>query len=281
MRSVEFVMNSMIKKVVIGILCLFYPMMSFADIIDDIANKKELLVGVKADYKPYGFVDESGNFKGIEVELARDVADKLNVQIKFVTVVSANRMQYLSDGKVDLMIATMTDKPDRRKIVFASDPNYYSSGTNVIAKKSDDFNQWEELSGKKVCGINGAFYNKAMRDKYGATLITFDGTKAALNALKQQQCSAFVYDDSFVAGLLTDEKWSAEYEMPFETIDDAPWALAVRNGEDRFHAIMNEMIIDWHKTGRILGLEAKYGIKNTSFAIRMHQKFNEILKIHK
>lgn len=276
----EFVMKNMIKKIAVGSMLLLYSLVSWADVIDDIIAKKELVVGVKGDYKPYGFLDASGKNIGIEVELAREVADKLKVNIRFIQVSAANRMQLVSEGKIDLLIATMTDKPDRRKIVYASDPNYYSSGTNVIAKRSDDFNQWKELSGKKVCGITGAFYNKSTRDKYGASMVVFDGTKDALAALQQQKCSAFVYDDSFLAGLLTDPEWS-EYEMPFETEDDVPWALAVRKGEDRFHAIMNEMIIDWHKTGRILGLEAKYGIKNTPFAIRMHQKFNEILKIHK
>ena len=42
-------------------------------------------------------------------------------------------MQFLEQGKVDLMIATMTDKPDRRKVVSIVDPNYYSSGTNILA----------------------------------------------------------------------------------------------------------------------------------------------------
>jgi polar amino acid transport system substrate-binding protein len=36
---------------------------------------------------------------------------------------------------------------------------------------------------------------------------------------------------------------------------------------------MSEMIIDWHKTGRILALETKWGVENTPFAKAMHDKF--------
>ena len=232
------------KKIILVCVLLFLPMVSSADIIDEITAKNEIVVGVKADYKPYGFLDEFDNYQGIEIELARDrdVADKLNVDIRFVPVISANRMEYLSQRKIDLMIATITDKPERRKIVYASDPNYSSSESNVLTSRSD-VNQWEELSGKKVCGITGAFYNKSIQQKYGAILTIFDDTEDALNALKNQQCSAFVYDDSFLAGLLTDENWSVKYEISFETIDDTPWALAVRNGEERLHTLMNEMII--------------------------------------
>ncbi len=252
----------------------------WADRIDDIVARGELLVAVKTDYKPYGYLNAESNIVGIEPELAADVADKLGVKLVLVSVVSSNRMEFVSSGKVDLMIATMTDKPDRRKVVLASDPNYYSSGTNVIARKDLDLNQWQDLFGKTVCGVDGAFYNQSTQETYGAEILTFKTTQGALAALKLGKCSAFVFDDSYIAGLLTDTELASVYEMPFETIDDAPWALAVGKGEDRFHTVMNEMIVDWHKTGRILGLEAKYGIKNTSFAVRMHQKYNEILKVH-
>ncbi len=97
-----------------------------ADVIDDIKKRGVLKVGVKADYKPYGFRDPSGKIVGIEPELAGDVAKKLGVKVEFIPVVSSNRMQFLQQGKVDLMIATMTDKPARRKVVSIVDPNYYS-----------------------------------------------------------------------------------------------------------------------------------------------------------
>ena len=47
-----------------------------ADVVDDIKARGKLIVGVKADYKPYGFRDTSGKVVGIEPELAQDVADK-------------------------------------------------------------------------------------------------------------------------------------------------------------------------------------------------------------
>jgi len=107
-----------------------------ADVLDTIKERGKLIVGVKADYIPYGYLDTSGAIIGIEPDLAKDVADKLGVDIEYVPVVSSNRMQFLEQGKIDLMIATMTDKPDRRKVVKIVDPNYYSSGTNILALKA-------------------------------------------------------------------------------------------------------------------------------------------------
>ena len=63
-----------------------------ADVLDTIKERGRLIVGVKADYKPYGFLDSSGAIIGIEPDLAKDVADKLGVEVEYVPVVSSNRM---------------------------------------------------------------------------------------------------------------------------------------------------------------------------------------------
>ncbi len=243
-----------------------------ADALDDIKAAGVLKVGVKADYKPYGFRDPSGTIIGIEPELAKDVADKLGVKIEYVPVVSSNRMQFLEQGKIDLMIATMTDRPDRRKVVNIVDPNYYSSGTNVLALKSLGLKNWDDLNGKPVCGIQGAFYNKATSQKYGAKIVAFKGTAEAYAALKGGNCAAFVYDDSAIVAKTNDPEY-ADYEMPLPTIDDAPWGLAVALGEDKFNALMSDMITGWHKSGRILELETKWGVSNTPFAKAMNAKY--------
>jgi polar amino acid transport system substrate-binding protein len=269
----------MINKIIKGITCAaalgifaLSSSVAQADVLDDIKARGVLKVAVKADYKPYGFRDPSGKIIGIEPELAQDVADKLGVKIEFVPVVSSNRMQFLQQGKVDLLIATMTDKPDRRKVIWISDPNYYSSGTNILTPKKYGFKTWEDLRGKPVCGIQGAFYNKKTGREFGAKIVAFKGTAEVYAALKAGNCVAFVYDDSSHVAKTKSDEW-ADYEMPLPTIDDAPWGLAVQLGETKFHELMNEMIVGWHKSGRILELETKWGVANTPFAKAMHDKF--------
>lgn len=257
---------------VIVLITMFVSATLSADALEDIQARGKLIVGTKADYKPYGYRDPSGAIIGIEPELAQDVADKLGVELEIVPVVSSNRMQFLEQGKIDLMIATMTDREDRRKVVQIVDPNYYSSGTNILSWKKAGLKDWPDLSGKPICGIQGAFYNKKTQEEFGAEVAAFKGTAEALTALKQGNCLAFVYDDSFIVSKLGDDEWSGEFEMPLPTIDDAPWGLAVALGEDNFAQLMSEMITDWHKSGRILELETKYGVPNTPFAIKMNEE---------
>ena len=86
-------------------------------------------------------------------------------------------------------------------------------------------------------------------------------------------CVGFVYDVSCIVARLQDTKW-ADYEMPLPTMDDAPWGLAVKQGEYRFYGMISEMIMKWHREGRIIELEKKYGITPTPFAVKMHKKFS-------
>ena len=78
-----------------------------ADGIEAIKQRGTLIVGVKADYRPFGFRDPSGAIIGLEPDLAADVAKRLGVKLELVPVVSSNRIEFLQPGKVDLLIATL------------------------------------------------------------------------------------------------------------------------------------------------------------------------------
>jgi polar amino acid transport system substrate-binding protein len=242
-----------------------------ADVLDDIKKKGVLVVGSKADYRPFGFLDSSGKIVGFEADLAADVAKRLGVKLQLVPVVASNRIQFLQQGKIDLMIATTSDTPERRKIVDFVDPNYYASGLNVMAQKSARLKSWEQLRGKKVCLIQGAFYNKELQEKYGVDGVAFPGTAETYAALKNGNCIAFAYDDTAIVGEMLKPEWSA-YEMPLDSILVVPWGVAVKQGEKAFAGFMSKTIADWHKTGFIQQLEKKWEIKPTKFAQEMRNK---------
>ena len=238
-----------------------------------VLSRGEIVVGVKADYKPWGFRDKSGKIVGMEVDMANDVAKALGVKLKLVPVQSSNRMQFLQQGKIDLMIATMSDKANRRKVVGIPDPNYYTSGTNVLAKKGV-VKQWSDLKGKPVCGKQGAFYNKQVTRKHGAKIIAFVGNSEAKQALRDGKCVAWVYDDSSIMADLASGQYN-DYEMPMKTEDDNPWGLAVPldERESIWGNFMSGMIYNWHRSGRLIELEKKWGIQATSYLQNMNKKF--------
>jgi polar amino acid transport system substrate-binding protein len=241
-----------------------------AQTLDKIKSRGVLVVGTKADYKPFGFRDPSGAIVGFEPDIGKEVADKLGVKLELEPVVSSNRMQFLQQGKIDLMIATMNDKPDRRQVVGIIDPLYYASGVNVLASRKAALKTWEQLKGQKVCGIQGAWYNKPVAEKYGADIVAFKGQSEAETALMQGNCIGWVYDDTAFAERLADAKWK-DFEMPLETILEEPWGIAVKLEErdGPWGKFVSETIADWHRSGRLIELEKKWNIPPSAYLKKM------------
>ena len=244
-----------------------------AQTLDKIKQRGVIVVGTKADYKPFGFRDPSGKIVGFEPDMAEDVAKKLGVKLEIEPVVSSNRMQFLQQGKIDLMIATMNDKPDRRTVVGIIEPLYYASGVNVLAAKKAGLKTWEQLKGKKVCGIQGAWYNKPVAEKYGAEFLNFVGQAETETALLQGNCVGWVYDDTAFAERLADAKWK-DFEMKLPTIMEEPWGLAVKleEREGPWGKFMTQLSQEWHKSGRLIELEKKWKIPASAFLKKMNEE---------
>ncbi|MBI3708852.1 MAG: transporter substrate-binding domain-containing protein [Proteobacteria bacterium] len=272
----------MIRKFAAAVLfalaatALAVPPAAAQNALEKIKQRGTIIVGVKNDYKPWGFLDPSGKIVGMEIDLVQDVADRLGVKFELVPVVASNRMEFLQQGRIDLIIATLGDTPQRRQVIGMVEPNYYAGGTNVLAPKSAGLKTWNELKGRKVCAIQGAYYNRRVTQEYGPELVAFAGIPEALTALQAGNCIAFVYDNTFIESTLAggDPKW-ASYEMPLKTEDEQAWAIAVPLGElnSPYGEFMKKVSVEWHKTGKLLEFEKKWGIKQSPFLVEMNKKY--------
>ena len=249
--------------------------------LDDVIERGKLVAGVKADYAPWGMRDSDGNIVGMEIDMIRDLARRIGeaagkeIELELVVVVASNRMQFLEQGKIDVMIATMSDKVERREVVGIVQPNYYSSGVAVLAHKDSGIDSWESVADKKICGIQGAWYNKDHGQKNGAEVIAFKGVPEVEAALLDGRCVGWIYDDSaFIPRKVNEpEKW-ADFSIATPVVADVPWGAAVRK-EDLHEPIgqaLSEAIIDWHISGLLVELEAKWGIPATAWLAEMHEK---------
>ena len=236
------------------------------DVWNKVMERGKMVVGVKADYKPWGYRDTDGSIIGMEIDLAQAAADAMGVELETVAVQSSNRMQFLEQGKIDMMIATMSDRADRREIVGITQPNYYTSGTNIMSPKALGFSKWEDLAGKQVCGKQGAFYNEVVTERYGVEVVAFTGNAEAKQALRDRKCVAWVYDDSSIGSDLSSGDFE-DFEMPLNSEDDNPWALAVPLAEKDcvFGNFMSGLTFNMHQSGKLVELEAKWGIQPTAF----------------
>lgn len=253
-----------------GVLAWFAGLAQ-ADTLEDIKKKGTLVVGVKADYPPYGFRDPSGTIVGMEIEMAKATAEKLGVKLQLEPVVASNRMQFLQQGKTDLMIATMSVNDERKKAVGIVEPYYYGGGVALLAAKAANIKTGADLKGKPVCAIQGSFYNNEIQSKMtGIDLVAFKGVPENEQALINGQCVGFAYDDVLlIYKKKSDEaKWK-DFEVVQLEISPLPWGLAVRT-EDKdapWGKFMSEISAEWLKSGKLVAWEKQWLGQNTQWLL--------------
>ncbi|MDO5369357.1 transporter substrate-binding domain-containing protein [Paracoccus sp. (in: a-proteobacteria)] len=241
-----------------------------------IQDRGKLIVGVKADYKPWGYRDTDGSIIGLEIDLAQKVADTLGVGLELVPVIASNRMQFLQQGQTDLMIATMTDTPDRREMVGIKGPNYYASGTAAMTPKALAMTSWEDLRGKPICGVQGSFYLQKIEQDYGVTIAAFGNAAEGKQALRDKKCVAFVYDDTTINADYAAGGWD-DFEISLPVEDYSPWGMAVAKEEEScvLGQIVSGLQYQWHRDGTLVELEKKWGVTPSPFLAEMHARYGD------
>lgn len=245
-----------------------------ADTLDDVKKKGVLSVGVKTDSRPWGYLDPQGQVIGMEVDLAKNVADRLGVKFEPVVVQSSNRIQFLEQGRVDMLIATMYDTPERRRVIDMVQPHYYSAATNILAPKSANLKSWQDLKDKTVCGQQGSVYNKWVEVTYGAKAMSLPTIEEAYAALRAGNCVGFVYNDLLLE-MAAQQPTFSDFTVPLKSEDRQYHSIGVRKGEadSAFGKKLSEIVIDWHRTGYLKELNKKWGITPNEYLEEASKKY--------
>lgn len=245
-----------------------------ANTLERIHRAGKIVVGVKTDYPPWGMLDPQGRPQGMEIDMANDLARRLGVQLELVVVTSANRLDFLRQGRIDLVLATLTDTPERRQIVGGIDPTYYAASTAVFSLRSVALRRWEDLRGKPICAVQGPWYNRRVQEEFGARLILFPSRPEAEAAVQARRCVGWLWDDTAFLPYLNQPQW-ADWEMALPPIWPAPWMLAVPLAErdGPYGRAISAIVEDWHRTGFLIELERKWGIPPTQWLKDMHERY--------
>jgi polar amino acid transport system substrate-binding protein len=230
--------------------------------LDEIRSRGKLVVGVKTDYAPLGFIDASGHNAGVEIELAKFIARQLlgdPAKVEFVPVVFKNRVDYLLSGKIDMILATMVTTPDRLKIVDATIPYLRPGGATLMAPKSGPVTSWETTRGHDICGIEASYFNPTITNRFGAHIIEFADASHAYDALAAGRCAGFAFDEILVRLKVKDPQWSG-FAVVGEPLQVNGFQIGVRKNDEAFLAKLNELILRAQADGKMVQWEQQYGM---------------------
>lgn len=173
------------------------------DILNKIIKRDKIIVGVKYDTKPFGYINEKQELVGFDIDLAKHIAkfilgDENKVEFKRVT--PANRILTLNSGKIDMIIATMTITNQRTSIVDFSVP-YYIAGQAILVPKDSKIKSIQDLNGKKVIVIFGTTAEESLRRiAPNVDIIGYKTYLKGYEALMQKKADAMASDDTILLG---------------------------------------------------------------------------------
>ena len=252
---------------------LFTTATATADLLDSIRERQRLVVGVRTDFPPFAHRDSVGEIVGFEVDIARQLAARLAVDLELQPVASLNRPALLTRGQADLVIATLTDQPRYRQQALLVRPGYYASGTGALAWRSAHLQDWQDLQGQMVCGIQGSPALRRVRERFAVNTLALVHTPAALSALKRRLCTALIHDSSVLIGEWLRPEWQTDFFMPLPILDAEPWRLAVPAGETRWAAWLSATLVAWHREGHLLALASAWHLPPSAFLRNMHLSY--------
>lgn len=244
-RKKDLKMHKFVKILALSLaLSLLFAAAALADsrarTLQDIKDSGTLAIGVFSDKKPFGYVDENGDYQGYDVYFASRLAQNLGVELQLVSVDAPNRVEYLTSAKVDIILANFTVTPARAEVVDFALP-YMKVALGVVSPDSALITTAEQLAGKTLIVSKGTTAETYFTENHPEVrLLKFDTYTEAFNALLDGRGDALSTDNTEVLA------WALEnpgFTVGIESLGSLDTiAPAVQKGNDTVRAYIDEEI---------------------------------------
>ncbi len=234
------------KKILFFILVL--SGLSWANSLSEILDRGVLRVGVAKNSPPFSKLTD-GKFEGFEIKLAHKLVSRVFAKskgrIELVGIDSNQRISYLQDNKVDLVISTFSVTADRKKLIDFSTP-YFSVDMSMMTRKEDGISSMAGLAGKSVLVEKGTTAIKRL-EKSNINKVICNSTTECYRMLKEKKGSAFCSDNTLLlAYVLVDQ----ELELGIKQYGRSDFiAVGIRKNNPDLLKFINEQIIKLSKEG--------------------------------
>jgi len=226
--------------------------------LDDARSRGMLLVGVKTDFPPFGYLDRSGKPEGFEVDIARYLAKALfeeEGRLEAVPVTSGSRIPFLYNDWIDMIVAAMTVTEERRQVLEFSDP-YFVSASLFLVPAGSPVRGIEDIAGRTVAVIEGSVQEKDLAlVAPTAKRVSFRNTGEVIQALKTRKADALCQDDMVVLALARE---NPGFKAAGKPILPRPYSIAVRKGDMTTLRWVNEKLAAMKRDGTYDRLREKY-----------------------
>ena len=242
--------NKLISTMLIaGITMIFYGCGEKKNIKS--LEKDKLVLGFDDTFVPMGYKDQSGEYTGFDIELAREISKKLNKEIVFQPIDWTMKETELKNGNIDFIWNGYSITEERKEKVAFSTP-YLNNRQVIITLSDSDINTKADLEDKIV----GAQSQSSAVDAIEADgdiistfkngeVITFDTNNEALMDLEAGRLDAVVADE-ILAKYYINQRGADKYKVLEEDFGKEAYAVGMRKNDtellEAFNKAFNKLV---------------------------------------
>lgn len=218
-----------------------------ADLLAEIQEEGTLVVGTEGTYPPFTFHDASGELTGFDVEIAREIAERLGVEAEFLETQWDAMFAGLDAERFDMVANQVGINDERKESYDFSDPYITSTAVLVVAEDNDEIQSFEDLEGKLSAQSLTSNYAE-MATSYGAELEGVEGFNQAIELLNSGRVDATINDNLTVLDF-QQQRPDASIKVVDESGDAAQSGLLFRQGNETLVEAANEALAEMIEDG--------------------------------
>lgn len=226
------------------------------DALARIQQQKTIRVAVPVDYPPYGFVGGDMQPRGLDIDMAKHIADKLAVKLELVPVTAPNRVAYIQTKKADLTISSLGKTAEREKVIDYSIA-YAPFFDAVFGAKALQVKNFEEMAGKTVAVTRGSMQDKEL-DELAPKAVPrrFDDNNGSISAFRSGQTQMVAIGTTVVAAIKHRDP-SLDIELK-AILSNAPCYIGMGKNEAELRTKINDIIRQAKADGTIDAFSKKW-----------------------
>ncbi len=247
---------------IVGFWFLTVEGLSAAELAE-ILERGQLIVGVKDNLRPLGFRDEEGNLQGLEIDIARKLAEELlgdRQGVILQPVTNAERLNAAIAQDVDLTIAHVGVNSSRSRLVNLS-RYYYFDSTGFITREVG-INSRIDLKHRQVAVLERSSTIAIVRHAIPEVqLVGVKSYQEALGLLEAGEIAAFAGDRSLLTGWVQEYP---QYRLLRDRLGGIPLAVVVPKGlqYSELYLYVNDAIARWQDSGWLQDRINYWGLGN-------------------
>ncbi|WP_342527441.1 transporter substrate-binding domain-containing protein [Chryseomicrobium sp. FSL W7-1435] len=189
-------------------------------------------VGIDTTYPPFEY-EEDGEYKGIDVDLIRAIAENQGFEIELNPMDFGGIIPAVQAGQLDVAIAGMSITDERKEVVDFSDPYFEAGLTLVTAADTSDISGLEDLEGKTVVvktGTTGAQFAQDNQAEYGYEITTLEDSPSMFQEVSNGSADVLIEDYPVIAYAIAQS--NLDLQIVGERLNGDNYGIAVLKGEN-------------------------------------------------